>query len=143
MIQEKEYHAHQGVPVSSEDGYYAIPQNPNDKTERIHNYDNDSTWTIETYNERVAVWLAENGAEEKPCYHDGHLFVVNARLLIEYIARVSSIIVDFPKRRKPQYSEETLAALRERGRALAARQKMGASLEGNGYFATPESTEAL
>lgn len=127
MIQEKEYHAHHGAPVVREDSHYVIPELPNDKTDRIHHYDNDNAWTVETYNPHIAVWLAEHGAEEKKGYHDGHLFVVDARLLIQYIARVSDLIVDFPKRRKPQYSEESLAKLRERGRKLYEAQKAKAS----------------
>ena len=123
-------------------GAFVTPQPPNDETNRAHHYDAEKVWTVETYNRRIGENLQRMGATEKPCLHDGKLFVVDAKQLIEFIAESSGLIVEFPKRRKPQYSEESLAKLRERGKALQSALQAGAFLEGNGHSPALDSTIA-
>jgi hypothetical protein len=122
-MSEHEYQLHRGAPVALSNGAHIIPQADNDRCERIHNYDNQDLWTIEVYgNGRITRFLEQSGATEKQCLHDGRLFVLDARQLIEALVAMSGLIVEFRTRRKPQYSGETKQRQRERIAAINAQK---------------------
>ena len=143
---EKEYHFHQGPPVEHRSGAYAIPQPLHDETGRVHHYDNDKVWTVETYDRRIGEHLQSMGATEKPCSHDGRLFVVDARQLIEFIAESSGLIVEFRQRRRKQLSDEQREHLRQRMTSVRNAQstKNGANYPvDNGAFSSSDLVPAI
>lgn len=110
MPEETERHLHLGQPEATMNGYCA-PRIDNNK---IHNYDDEDRWTIETYDRRSETLLEALGAQRVKSHHDGLIYDVDARQLIEYVAAYHHIVVDFPKRRRMKLSPERREALRQR-----------------------------
>lgn len=136
MRNEQEYHLFQGEPVQHRNGAFTQP--PNDQANQVHHYDNERSWTVVSDDRKLSGYMESIGATEKPCAHDGRLFVVDAKQLIEYIAESSGLIVEFRQRRRQQLSEERREALRQRMATMNAKQR-GALLTDNEHFSSPES----
>ena len=103
---------YQGEPAERDNGYFVASDS--DDTSKARHHDNDKTWTVESYDPRVTRRMVELGASEKPSRTDGHLFVVDAKQLIEFVAVSSGLVVEFRKHKKRQLSDETKAKLKER-----------------------------
>lgn len=122
-----ELHVFRGQPGITPSGLVHTPTEDNDWA---RTYVGQDVWTLDAYDAKAIKALTELGAKRLPSAHDGALFVVNAKQLIQYIAATAGLNVEFPKRKKPNYSPETLAAMRERMAKM--RQKSASSSETNG-----------
>lgn len=108
---QTELHIHQGAPEATDGGHCAPRLEENTVA---HNYDNEQHWTIETYDRKSANTLTRIGATEVKSAHDGRIFDLDAHQLIEFLAEVNGLIIEFRKHKKRQYSEATKEAMRER-----------------------------
>jgi len=93
-----------------------------DASNKARHHDNDDCWVVESYDARTIRAMIAAGATEKPSAHSGRVFKVDARQLIEFIAKSSGLAVEFRKHKKRQYSEETKAKLSERLRGMRQHQ---------------------
>jgi hypothetical protein len=94
----------------------------NDESAKARQYDDIQQWTIESYNPKVTRRMIELGAPVVASVIDGHIFQVDARHLIEFIAASSGLVIEFRRHKKRQYSEETKAKLAERLRVMRQQQ---------------------
>lgn len=106
-----------------EDSEYILHQLfGDDDSAKARHHDNEEAWTIESYDARVTKRMIELGAQTKASKIDGNLFIVDAKLLIEFIAESSGLNVEFRKRKRQQLSESAMAAKRARMSELRSRQ---------------------
>ena len=110
MSEITERHLHLGAPEATTNGHCA-PRIDNNKA---HNYAEEDRWTIETYDRRSETILDGLGATRVKSHHDGLIYDMDARQLIEYVAAYHHIVVDFPKRRRKNLSDEQREVLRQR-----------------------------
>lgn len=96
----------------------------NDESAKARHCDDDQTWTIESYDPKVTRRMIEMGATAKPSRIDGHLFTVDAKQLIEFIAASSGLNVEFRSRKRQQLSPEKVEARRQRMAAMNAAQRV-------------------
>lgn len=106
-----EIHLHRGAPEATDGGHCAPRLEENTVA---HHYDQEQHWTVECYDKRHANILGKLGALEVASGHDGRIFDLDARQLIEFLAEVNGLIIEFRKHKKRQYSEATKEAMRER-----------------------------
>lgn len=121
---EKEYMFIQGAPVQTESGRFMSPDN--DEAARVRHHDDETTWTCESYDNKLSTGLVMAGATEKPSLCDGRIFECDARQLIQFIAASSSLVIEFRQRKRQQLSPEQAEARRLRMSELNARQRMKA-----------------
>jgi len=95
-----------------------------DSSAKVRHHDDEQTWTIESYDLRVTQRMIELGATAKPSRIDGHLFAVDAKLLIEFIAASAGLNVEFRNRKRQQLSPEKIEARRQRMAELNAKQRV-------------------
>ena len=95
-----------------------------DASAKARHHDNERTWLIESYDPKVTRRMIELGAPALPSRIDGHLFAVDAKMLIELIAESSGLNVEFRNRKRQQLSAEAMAAKRQRMAELNAKQRM-------------------
>jgi hypothetical protein len=119
---EKEYLFTAGAPVELANGLHMPPDN--DEAQRARHHDNETTWTIESYDPKVSTALAAFGAVEKKALSDGRIFQVDAKGLITFIAESSGLIVEFRTRRRQQLTPEKQEARRLRMAAMNAAQRV-------------------
>jgi hypothetical protein len=93
-----------------------------DESAKVRHHDNDDSWVVESYNPKVTRRMIELGAPVVASVIDGHIFQVDARQLIEFIAASSGLIIEFRKHKRRQYSSETKAKLAERLRVMRQQQ---------------------
>ena len=108
MKDEQEYIFHQDIA--------------DDSSAKVRRHDDENFWVVESYDTRTTRRMKELGAIEKPSSCDGAIFQVDAKMLIEFIAASSGLVVEFRKHRKRQLSEETKAKLAERLRGMRQQQ---------------------
>ncbi len=89
-----------------------------DASNKVRQCSDGQLWTVESYEARTTKAMIAAGAESIPTRVDGHLFRVDARQLIEFIAASSGLVVEFRKHKKRQLSEEAKAKLSERLRGM-------------------------
>ena len=110
MRDEQEYIFHQNID--------------DDESAKVRHHDDERTWTVESYDPKVTRRMIELGAPALPSRLDGHLFAVDAKMLIEFIAESSGLNVEFRNRNRQQLSCEAMAAKRQRMAELTAKQRM-------------------
>mgnify|MGYP001256910474 CR=1 FL=1 len=110
MRDEQEYIFHQNID--------------DDESAKVRHHDDERTWTVESYDPKVTRRMIELGAPALPSRIDGHLFAVDAKQLIEFIAESSGLNVEFRNRKRQQLSAEAMAAKRQRMAELNAKQRM-------------------
>ena len=94
-----------------------------DASHKVRHMDDERTWTVESYDPKVTRRMIELGASAKPSKNDGHLFTVDAKQLIEFIAETSGLIVEFRNRRRQQLTPEKMEARRLRMAEMNAKQR--------------------
>jgi hypothetical protein len=91
---------------------------------KFRHYDDDPFWVAESYDERITKAMIEARAERIPSRIDGHLFKVeDTKKVIEILAEISGIPVEFPTRKRRQDSEATKARLAARMQEVRQHQK--------------------
>ena len=85
---------------------------------KVRRHDDDPFWIVESYEARTTKAMQDAGAEQIHGRIDGHLFKVDARQLIIFIAASSGLVVEFRTRKRRQDSEATKARLSERMRGM-------------------------
>jgi len=108
MRDEQEYIFHQNID--------------DDESAKVRHHDDERTWTVESYDPKVTRRMIELGAPALPSRLDGHLFAVDAKMLIEFIAASAGLNVEFRRHKKRQLTEETKAKLAERLRGMRQQQ---------------------
>lgn len=99
--------------------------NHDDDTEnKARHHDNDIAWVVESYDARTTRAMLDAGATELPSRIDGHLFWVDAKQLIEFIAAASGLNVEFRARKRQALSPEKVEARRRRMAELNQRQRI-------------------
>lgn len=118
---ESEIIFHQGEPTEHSDGFFSAgdPDYPN----KARHHDNEKTWVVEAYDTGTIRRMTELGATKKDSRIDGGLFVVDAKMLIEFIASSSDLNVEFRNRKRPQLTPENVEKRRLRMAALNAAQR--------------------
>lgn len=86
----------------------------------VRNYDNEEVWHLDAYDRRSATILDQLGATRIDAGHDGASYDCTPQQVIEYIAALAGLNVEFRSRKKAQLSPEQLAAKRERMRQMNA-----------------------
>ena len=86
------------------------------------NYDNGDMWHVEAHDRRSATILEGVGAKRIQTPHDGVSFDCTPQQLIEYVAALHGLNVEFRKRKRQQLSPEEKQRRRERMLALRAAQ---------------------
>lgn len=86
-------------------------------------HDDDHTWTVESHDPKITRALVAMGCQEKTHSHDGRVFIVDARALIEFIAMASGLNVEFRNRKRQTLSPEAKERKRNRMRELNAKQR--------------------
>lgn len=95
-----------------------------DTSNKARHHDDEQTWTVESYDPKVTRRMIELGAPVLPSQLDGHLFAVDAKMLIEFIAASAGLNVEFRNRKRQQLSGEAMAAKRQRMAELNAKQRV-------------------
>ena len=95
-----------------------------DTENKVRHHDDDVFWVVESYEARTTKAMIALDAEQIPSRVDGHLFRVDAKQLIEFIAASSGLVVEFRKHKKRQLSDEAKAKLSERLRGMRQRQSV-------------------
>lgn len=86
------------------------------------NYDNGDVWHVEAYDKRSATILEGVGAKRAETPYSGDSFDCTPTQLIEYIAALYGLNVEFRKRKRQQLSPEEKQRRRDRMLALRAAQ---------------------
>ncbi len=95
-----------------------------DATGKARNYDDAGAWTVESYSPKTTRRMIELGAPVTASLIDGHLFELDAKLLIEFVAESAGLIVEFRNRRRAQLSPEHAEERRLRMAAMNAAQRV-------------------
>ena len=95
-----------------------------DAGNKARHHDDDKTWVVESYEAKTTRAMIDAGAMAIPSRIDGHLFRVNAKQLIEFIAASSGLNVEFRARKRQELSPEKMAAKRARMAELNQRQRV-------------------
>jgi hypothetical protein len=120
--EQTEYLLHQGEAVHRGNGVYSSPDE--DERAMARHHDHEKVWTVESYDPKLTRRMLELGATVRPSKFDGHLFTVDARQLIEFIAAASGLNVEFRARKRQQLSPEKAEARRLRMAAMNAKQRV-------------------
>lgn len=110
--------------MSKETEYIFHQDMANDDTAKVRHHSDDALWVVESYDPKVTRRMIEMGARVKPSKFDGHLFEVDAKQLIEFIAACVGLNVEFRKRKRPQLTPENAEKRRLRMAELNARQRL-------------------
>lgn len=94
-----------------------------DDSNKARRHDDDKTWVVESYEARTTKAMIAAGAEQIPSRIDGHLFRVDAKQLIEFIAASSGLNVEFRARKRQTLSPEAAEAKRRRMAEMNQRQR--------------------
>jgi len=94
-----------------------------DDDNKVRHHDDDKTWVVESYEAKTTRAMIDAGAMAIPSRVDGHLFRVNAKQLIEFIAAASGLNVEFRARKRQELSPEKMAAKRARMAEMNQRQR--------------------
>ncbi len=97
-----------------------------DESNKARQYSDAKTWIVESYSPKTTRRMIELGAPVTASLIDGHLFELDARQLIEFVAASSGLIVEFRNRRRAQLTPEQTEAKRQRMAELNARQRVAA-----------------
>lgn len=95
----------------------------NDESPKARHHDNETTWTVESYDPKITRRMIEMGAMARPSRTAGYIFTVDARQLIIFIAESSGLNVEFRNRKRQQLSPEKAEARRQRMAHLNAAQR--------------------
>jgi len=90
---------------------------------KVRRHDDDQTWIVESYDNKTTRAMQDAGAESIPTRIDGHLFRVDARQLIIFIAASSGLVVEFRTRKRQTLSPENAEAKRRRMAEMNAAQR--------------------
>jgi hypothetical protein len=99
----------------------AILNSSSDAIARHH--DDEHHWTVESHDPKITRALVQMGCAEKEHSHDGRVFIVGARELIEFIAMASGLNVELRNRKRQTLSPEAKERKRARMRELNAKQR--------------------
>ena len=94
-----------------------------DTGNKARHHDDDKFWVVESYEAKTTRAMIDAGAMAIPSRIDGHLFRVNAKQLIEFIAAASGLNVEFRARKRQELSPEKLAAKRARMAEMNRQQR--------------------
>lgn len=86
------------------------------------NYDNGDVWHVDAYDRRSTTILEQVGAKRIGTPYDGVSYDCTPQQVIEYIAALHGLNVEFRKRKRQQLSPEEKQRRRERMLALRAAQ---------------------
>jgi hypothetical protein len=126
----------------NEQEYHLYQTEIADTTDQAHHYDQDSTWAVETHDARLTAFLRSTGATEQPCLHDGRIFVVDAKQLIQFVAESSGLAVEFRSQKRRQLTDQQREAKRLAMAAINAKKRGELSTITRG-FASQISTVAV
>ena len=91
---------------------------------KVRHHDSDPFWTVESYEARTTKAMIALDAEQIPSRVDGHLFRVDAKKLILFIAESSGLNVEFRTRKRQTLSPDKAEARRLRMAAINAAQRL-------------------
>lgn len=94
-----------------------------DTENKCRHHDDDTFWVVESYEAKTTKAMIAAGAEQIPSRIEGHLFRVDAKQLIEFIAASSGLNVEFRARKRQTLSPEKLEAKRRRMAEMNQRQR--------------------
>lgn len=112
---------HQGEPAERDNGYFVASDS--DDTNKVRHHDDDKFWVVESYEAKTTRRMIELGAPELKSRVDGHIFQVDAKMLIEFIAISSGLIVEFKNRKRQELSPENAEKRRLRMAVLNAKMR--------------------
>ena len=95
-----------------------------DEENKVRHHDNDTFWVVESYETKTTKAMIALDAEQIPSRVDGHLFRVDAKKLILFIAESSGLNVEFRTRKRQTLSPEKAEARRLRMAAMNAAQRV-------------------
>lgn len=93
-----------------------------DDGNKVRHHDNDNFWIVESYEAKTTRAMIEADAVRIPSRIDGHLFKVNAKQLIAFIAAASGLNVEFRNRKRAQLTPENAEKRRLRMAEMNAKR---------------------